>query len=58
MVKEVNVKELTNIFKKNISVLGEEPEFQWSRDQIKYAVDAKGEPAIKLAVGDLGVLFK
>ncbi len=47
------ISELTNIFKEKITELQEEPEFQWGRDNIKYALDENGEPAVKLAVGNV-----
>ena len=36
-----------------IMELQEEPEFQWSRDRITYAVDGGGDPMVKLTLGNV-----
>jgi hypothetical protein len=33
--------------------LQEEPEFQWKKESIKYAVDSDGEPIVRVAVGNI-----
>jgi hypothetical protein len=41
------------LFKKKIAELQEEPEFQWSKQRITYAVDRQGSPDVKLTVGNV-----
>jgi len=53
MEVDVTVKKLADLFKEKISELQDEPEFQWKREGIKYAVDEKGEPCLKLAMGNV-----
>jgi hypothetical protein len=47
------VENATRLFKKKIAELQEEPEFQWAKDRITYAVDQEGKPDVKLAVGNI-----
>jgi hypothetical protein len=44
---------LAAMFEEKIVELQEEPEFQWSKEKIKYAMDADGAPALKLAIGNV-----
>lgn len=53
MVERDKVEDLTDLFKARISELQEEPEFQWSRDRITYALDGDGKARVKLAVGNI-----
>jgi hypothetical protein len=50
---DLTVKTLIDIFKDKIAELQEEPEFQWSVERTKYAIDENGEPCVKLAVGNV-----
>lgn len=50
---DITVKSLRDLFKEKIAELQEEPEFQWKRERIKYAVNENGESCVKLAVGNL-----
>ena len=53
MGMEVTVEGLTDIFREKVTELQEEPEFQWTGEKIKYAVDGRGAPLVKLAVGNV-----
>ncbi len=53
MEVDVTVKKLADLFKGTIIELQDEPEFQWKREGIKYAVDEKGEPCLKLTMGNV-----
>ena len=53
MNTDITVEKLTNSFKEKISELQDEPEFQWKREAVKYALDEKGEPCVKLAIGNV-----
>lgn len=53
MEVDVTVKKLGDLFKEKIIELQDEPEFQWKREGIKYAVDEKGEPCLKLTMGNV-----
>lgn len=53
MEVDVTVEKLADLFKEKISELQDEPEFQWKREGIKYAVDEKGEPCLKLTMGNV-----
>lgn len=44
---------LMDLFKERIAELRGEPEFQWGRERVRYAVDEAGEPRVKLAVGNV-----
>jgi len=52
-ITQITVKEVTQVFKEKIKELQEEPEFQWSEDKIKYAVEENNEPSVKVAVGNV-----
>lgn len=52
---ELNTTEISNLFKETIMGLQEEPDFQWSSDDVKYAINGKGEPRIQLAVGNVSL---
>jgi hypothetical protein len=52
-VGEKTVRELLESFKDTITELQEEPEFHWSRDRIKHALEPNGDPSIKLTVGNV-----
>jgi len=47
------VEGMSAIFKEKIDELEKEPEFQWSRDDTKYAVGPDGRAAVKVAVGNV-----
>jgi hypothetical protein len=47
------VDSVSNLYKDRISELQEEPEFQWKKNNIKYAIDVKGDPLVKVAVGNV-----
>ena len=51
--KQLTVLGITQLYKNRIAELQEEPEFQWKKDSIKYAVDEDGEPQVKVAVGNV-----
>ena len=53
MGTDVAVKGMTGIFKEKIAELQGEPEFQWTAEKIKYAVDGSRRPMVKLAVGNV-----
>ena len=44
---------MSAVFKEKIDELEREPEFQWSKDETKYAVGPDGRPAVKVAVGNV-----
>jgi len=50
---EVTAKGLTDVFKEKIAELREEPEFQWSLERRKDAMEESGEPCVKVAVGNV-----
>lgn len=50
---EITVRKITDIFKEKILELQEEPEFQWGKGKIKYAIDESGGPCVKLAIGNV-----
>lgn len=47
------IENVSGLFREKISELQMEPEFQWSKDRLTYALDQKGEPEVKLAVGNV-----
>lgn len=49
----ITVKTITDDFKKTIRDLQEEPDFQWSRERVNYALGENGEPAVKVAIGNV-----
>jgi hypothetical protein len=51
--EQLTVLGITQLYKDRIAELQEEPEFQWKKDSIKYAVDEEGEPQVKVAVGNV-----
>ena len=53
MEVDIAVKKLADLFKEKIIKLQDEPEFQWKREGIKYAADEKGEPSLKLTIGNV-----
>ncbi|MFC2048390.1 hypothetical protein ACFLSK_03045 [Chloroflexota bacterium] len=53
MASDITVNGLTQIFKEKLIEVQEEPEFQRSAEKIKCATDEKGEPLVKLAVGNV-----
>jgi len=48
-----NVEKISGLFKDRVVELQEEPEFQWKRESIKYAVDDNGDPSVKVAIGNV-----
>lgn len=52
-LKKLTVSGITQLYKNRIVELQEEPEFQWKKDNIKYAIDEEGEPQVKVAVGNV-----
>ena len=52
-IEEVTPEELTAAFKEKIGELQEEPEFQWNKEKMKYALDKNGEADVKLAVANI-----
>lgn len=53
MEMDLTVKALAEMFKEKIAELLEEPGFQRSLGSAQYAIDENGEPAVKLAVGNV-----
>ena len=53
VLDELNVDGVTELFKRRISELQGEPEFQWGRDNVRYAVDGNGDPCVKIAMGNV-----
>ncbi|GAF90686.1 unnamed protein product, partial [marine sediment metagenome] len=49
----LTVEKITGLFKDRVAELQEEPEFQWKRESIKYAVDDTGDPSVKVAIGNV-----
>ncbi|MGD2201649.1 MAG: hypothetical protein PVJ38_08475, partial [Candidatus Bathyarchaeota archaeon] len=47
------VERISELYKNRIIELQEEPEFQWKKDSLKYAVDGDGEPLVKVAIGNV-----
>ena len=53
MTNEYTVSELTQLFQEKIKELQEEPEFQRNIEKTKFATEKNGDPAVKLAVGNV-----
>ena len=53
MTNDFSVNILTQIFKEKIIELQEEPEFQRSNDKTKFATNKNGDPAVKMALGNV-----
>ena len=53
MTNDFSVNILTQIFKEKIIELQEEPEFQRSIDKTKFATNKNGDPAVKMALGNV-----
>ena len=53
MTISLDVNGLTQIFKEKLTEVQEEPEFRRTTEKIKYTTDKKGEPLVKLAVGNV-----
>jgi hypothetical protein len=51
----LTVEKITGLFKDRVAELQEEPEFQWKRESIKYAVDDNGDPSVKVAIGNVSL---
>ena len=51
--ESLNVKDLTKLFKQKIDELQDEPEFQWTEQKTRYAVDEDGTPSVKLVLGNV-----
>ena len=49
----LTVEKITSLFKDRVAELQEEPEFQWKRESIKYAMDDNGDPNVKVAIGNV-----
>jgi hypothetical protein len=49
----LTVKAVSELFKNRIIELQEEPEFQWKKESVKYAIDKNGEPLVKVAIGNV-----
>lgn len=50
---DATVKSLRHLFGEKIIELQDEPEFQWKREGVKYAVDKNQNPCVKLALGNI-----
>lgn len=50
---DFTVASLRDLFSEKIMELQDEPEFQWKREKVKYAVDKNQKPCVKLAVGNV-----
>jgi len=50
---KLTVNGLADTFKDRIMELQGEPAFQWGAEKIKYAVDKRGEPRVKLSIGNV-----
>jgi hypothetical protein len=50
---EVHATDITARFQDTIRDLQGEPDFQWRPDDVKYAVNGRGEPDVQLAVGNV-----
>jgi hypothetical protein len=55
VIKSYSVESISNLYKDRILELQEEPEFQWKKDSIKHAMDDKGEPQVKIAIGNVSL---
>jgi ferredoxin len=49
----LTIENITNLFQNRVVELQEEPEFQWKRESIKYALDDNGNPSVKVAIGNV-----
>jgi len=52
-MSDLNVERITDLFKDRVAELQDEPEFQWKRESIKYALDPDGDPSVKVAMGNV-----
>lgn len=50
---DITPKVISDLFREKIVELQVEPDFQWSKDRIKYAVDEEGSPEVKTAIGNV-----
>ncbi len=50
---DLNVSAITALFQDTIGSLQGEPDFQWSADDVKYAVTDRGDPDVQVAVGNV-----
>lgn len=56
-VAATTVKKITDDFKETVRGLQEEPDLQWSREKINYALEENGEPSIKVAIGNVPLQY-
>lgn len=51
--KNLTVEKISDLYKDRVAELQDEPEFQWKRESIKYALDHDGDPSVKVAIGNV-----
>ena len=55
MGSAITVKKVEQVFKERVSELLEEPEYQTNSNQTIYAMDEKGDPIVKVAIGNVSL---
>ena len=53
----LNVDRITELYRDKVVELQEEPEFQWKKESVKYAIDGDGVPSVKVAVGNVPLVY-